>query len=360
MMKPVAIKGLGIVSACGRGVDALRTALNAGWQPSVSVALLGGKNLHVHPLPPGTLDDKSLGRKVRRADRLAKTAVFAAADALADARLSPDADRSRIGLIVTSALGTHVTTFQFLDEILTYGDGGVSPTVFSHSVQNAPAAYIASTLDLRGPVLTLTQVHFAFHQALLLATGWLANGCCDHVLVGGMDELGTVMRHVCRSLLTSADDGKIRPFMFSTNPGSVPGEGSAFLLLSAADGVGGHAILQNVSIGKWSAPAQSPDLHILEADGMIPDESAYAAAARSGKQLAAYSPLFGSMTGGTALQCVVAALTLKEQTRFASPVTDSALDFPICRETGACPTDTIQLTRLNCAGAAGCIQLSEC
>jgi len=137
---------------------------------------------------------------------------------------------------VASALGTHGTTFQFLDEILTYGDAGVSPTVFSHSVQNAPAAYIASTLQLRGPVLTLTQVHFAFHHALILAAGWLAGGRCDHVLVGNMDELGAVMHYVCRSLLASPEDGKIRPFAFSATPVSIPGEGSAFLLLSSPRG----------------------------------------------------------------------------------------------------------------------------
>lgn len=353
------LNGIGILSACGRGTAASLTALQIGWQPPSLVALPDGRELPLYPLPHGTLEDKSLGRKVRRADRLSKIAVFAAADALINAQLPTDLDRRRIGVIVSSALGSHGTTFQFLDEILTYGDAGVSPTVFSHSVQNAAAAYIASTLDLQGPVLTITQVHFAFHHALTLAQGWLASGRCDHVLIGGMDELGSVMQFIWRSLLPPAADGKIRPFAFGPNPGSVPGEGSAFIVLSSAQGTSSYARIKAVRTARWTAPELAPDLHILEADGTLPDESNYALAATSGTQLAAYSPLFGSMTGGTPFQLAVAALMLKEQTRFASPVTDSAVNLPVCIETAAGALESIHLTRLNCTGTAACIHLNS-
>ena len=351
------LNGLGIVSACGRGIDALRSSLQNGWRPPVMVPVPGGLELPVYPLPPGTLEDKSLGRKVRRADRLSKMAVFAAADALADAQLPSGLDRRRTGLIVSSALGSHGTTFQFLDEILTYGDAGVSPTVFSHSVQNAAAAYVASTLDIQGPVLTLTQVHFAAHHALSLAQGWLESGRCDHVLVGGMDELGTVMQYICRSLLTPAADGMIRPFGFGTNPGSVPGEGSAFVVLSSTAQPGCYAALHRVQTAAWTAPEIAPDLHLLEADGTLADESGYSLPANTGTRIAAYAPLFGSLPGGTPLQLAVATLMLKEQTSFASPVADSPRDLPICRDTASGPIGSVHLTRLDCAGLAGTIQL---
>ena len=353
-----AIRGLGIVAACGRGVDALRASLHCGWKPPVFVPVSGSHPLPCYPLPPGALDDKSLGRKVRRADRFSRMAVFAASDALDDACLSEGVDRGRIGLIVTSALGSHGTTFQFLDEILTYGDAEVSPTVFSHSVQNAAAAYIATTLDIRGPVMTLTQVHFAFHQALILAQTWLHSGRCDHVLVGGVDELGSVMQYIWRSLLPMSEDGQIHPFAFGKSPGTVPGEGAAFFLLSAT-GSNAYATFGSVETTHWSPPAHEPDLHLLEADGTLPDESAYALAAASGLQLAAYAPIFGSMPGGSALHCAVAALMLKEHIRFAVPVNDSPRDLPICRETTEWPMQSIQLTRMNCTGCAGRIQLSQ-
>jgi 3-oxoacyl-[acyl-carrier-protein] synthase II len=359
-MKSASIQGIGIVSACGRGTDSLRAALGSGWRPPALAAVSGGRELPVYPVPAGALDDKSLGRKVRRADRLAKLAVFAAADALAEARLPETLDRSRLGLIVSSALGTHGTTFQFLDEILTYGDAGVSPTVFSHSVQNAPAAYIASALDLRGPALTLTQMPFAFHHGLLLAAGWLASGRCDQVLVGSMEELGAVMNHVCRSMLVPATDGRIKPFAFAARPESIPGEGSAFLLLSAATRPGAYGVVRGVEVGEWVPPEQPPDLHILEADGMIADESAYVIPARTGSELAGYAPLFGSLPGGGALQVAVAALMLRDQIRFASPVPDGAKELPVRRESAHGPVESVGITRLSCAGAAGRIWLARC
>ena len=315
-----------------------------------------GSALAVHALPPGTLDDKSLGRKVRRADRLSKMTVFAAADALLDAAIPSDINRGRIGLIVASAFATHATTFQFLDDILTYGDGEVSPTVFSHSVQNAPAAYIATSLELPGPVLTLTQVHFAFHHALILAEAWLAGGRCDYVLVGAMDELGAVMHTICHSILPKAQDDRITPFAFAPNPGTVPGEGSAFLVVSHASAAR-YGSVRRVDIARRLEPWSAPDVHLLEADGMLPDETGYSAFAQSGASLAAYAPLFGGMTGGSALHCTIAALMLKEQTVFASPVLDFAGALPVIREAGAAAVESVHLTRLDCTGRAGRIAL---
>jgi len=47
-----AINGVGILSACGRGTDALRAALLAGWRPPASVQVPGGGALPVYSLPP--------------------------------------------------------------------------------------------------------------------------------------------------------------------------------------------------------------------------------------------------------------------------------------------------------------------
>ena len=335
------LNGLGIIAATGRGVDSLRSSLQAGWRPPATVTLRDGRDLPVYPLPSGVLDDKTFGRKVRRADRLTKMAVFSAADALSDAGLPSGLDRRRIGLVVATAFGSHATTFEFLDEILTYGDAEVSPTVFSHSVQNAAAAYVASVLDLQGPVMTLTQVHFAFHHALLLARQWLVAGQCDHVLVGGADELGSVMQYICGSILRTPADGRLRPFAFAKDPVAIPGEGSAFFVISATPQPGAYARVEEVGAAPWVAPATPPALHLIEADGTLADESGYRIPAASGAQLAAYAPIIGSMPGGTPLHLAVAALMLKDQACLATPLA------------------SVHLTRIHCNGTAGRIQLTN-
>jgi len=355
------LNGLGIIAATGRGVDSLRSSLQVGWRPPATVTFSDGRDLPVYPLPSGVLDDKTFGRKVRRADRLTKMAVFSAADALRDAGLPSGLDRRRIGLVVATAFGSHATTFEFLDEILTYGDAEVSPTVFSHSVQNAAAAYVASALDLQGPVMTLTQVHFAFHHALLLARQWLVAGQCDHVLVGGGDELGSVMQFICSSILRTPTDGRLRPFAFATkDPVAIPGEGSAFFLLSATPQPGAYARVHEIGTVPWIAPATPPVLHLLEADGTLADESGYRIPAASGGQLAACAPIFGSLPGGTPLHLAAAALMLKEQVCFATPLAgDAADDLPLCRTTVQGALASVHLTRLHCNGAAGHIQLAS-
>ena len=352
------LNGLGIVATTGRGVDALRSLLQSGWRPPTIVALPDGRELPVYPLPPGALEDKSFGRKIRRADRLTKMAILSAADAIGDAGIPDGLDRRRIGLVVATAFGSHATTFEFLDEILTYGDAAVSPTVFSHSVQNAAAAYIASVLDIQGPVMTLTQVHFAFHHALLLARHWLDAGQCDHVLVGGADELGSVMQFICRSILRPPADGRLHPFAFAKDPVAIPGEGSAFFLLSATPQPGTYARVERADIAPRVPLAMPPDLHLLEADGTLADESGYRIPAKSGVRIGACSPVFGSMTCGTPLHLAAAALMLKEQ--FVMPLASNVSDdLSVCRATAPLSLKSVHLTRLHCNGAVGRIQLTN-
>lgn len=353
------INGLGIVAATGRGVHALRSSLQTGWRPPATIPLPDGRELPVYPLPSDVLNDKSFGRKVRRADRLTKMAVFSAADALHDAQLPSTLDRRRIGLVVATAFGSHATTFEFLDEILSYGDAEVSPTVFSHSVQNAAAAYVASALDIQGPVMTLTQVHFAFHHAMLLARQWLVSSQCDHVLVGGVDELGGVMHSICRSALRTPEDGHLRPFRFAKEPVAIPGEGSAFFLLSAMPQPGACLRVEELRISSRMALPLPTDLHILESDGTLADESGYAVSATSGDCLAAYAPIFGSMPCGTPLQMASAVLMLREQICFATPISGESPDLPLCRSTESRRLTSIHLTRLHCNGTAGLIRLSS-
>ena len=104
---------------------------------------------------------------MRRADKLSKMAVLAAADALQDSGL--ENAKQRTGIILATSFGAHQTTFDFLDDIIDYGEAQVSPTTFSNSVHNAAVSYIASVLDITGPTLTVTRFSFPFQSALQLA-----------------------------------------------------------------------------------------------------------------------------------------------------------------------------------------------
>ncbi len=355
------IAGIGLVSTRGRGVESLIQALEKGWRAPVEVALPGanpGKVL-AYPVSAETLSDKVVLNKARRADRFIRMSVLAAVDAVQDSGIGTSLEKSRLGIIVATALGPHVTTFGFLDGIIDFGDAAVSPTAFSHSVHNAAASYIAMTLEARGPTLTVTHFDFAFHQAVLLAQTWINDGRCDSVLVGAVDELGSVMQVVCGQMLATAVDGRIKPFACSAAPQSVPGEGAAFFLLTR-DPVGRSyarmATLLPDGVGVMPGPRA---VQILDACGMAKNEEGYLRAVIPGVPVAGYAPLFGSQLTGTAFHAAVAAVMLKNQMQYASPVLDNPHGLNLCSETKSAEIESVYCTRLDCAGQVGTLVIES-
>ncbi len=106
----------------------------------------------------------SAQRILRRADDFIRLAVAAATEVLHG---DSGAD---IGLILCSSYGPMETNFDVLQMVI---DGEtVSPALFSHSVFNAAAGYIAAVCAIQGPLFTLTEFDLPFFRGL--QQGWLA------------------------------------------------------------------------------------------------------------------------------------------------------------------------------------------
>jgi 3-oxoacyl-[acyl-carrier-protein] synthase II len=337
---------------------ALEQALEQGWVPPVEAGAGSGR-LPVYAVTPETLTDKTVLAKARRADRFARMSVLAASDALNDSGLGAGLDKARLGVIVSTAFGPHVTTFSFLDGILDFGDAAVSPTAFSHSVHNAAASYIAMTLEARGPTLTMTHFDFAFHQAVVLAQAWLERDRCDAVLVGATDELGVVLQYVCSRMLKPATDGRIKPFAFSATPEVVPGEGSVFFVMTREASGSRYGRVVDVAWNRALPATAGGALHILDACGMAKDETAYRDVVSPGLLAAGYVPLFGSLMTGSAFHAAAAALMLQRQKQYGSPVLDNPHDVAICRKTEPSRLQDVFCTRIGCAGGRGVIHLAR-
>lgn len=352
------VSGIGVVFARGRGVGSLEGALREGWSPPSRKALpaASGESTPVYSVADETLKDKAVLKGMRRADRFSKMAVLAAWDAVRDSGVAIDGETASLGIILATAFGAQVTAFRFLDEIIDHGDAHVSPTLFSNSVHNAAASYVASALNNRGPTLTVTQFGLSFHQALILARAWIQEGRCERVLVGSVEECGTVMEYICRRRLAIAKDGRISPFACAPSPLAVPGEGSAFLLLSGGAGPRRYCELSGVFLEGESSEA-APDLRILDADGMSDDETRYREMAGRDVTVAGYSPLFGSMMTGSAFHCASAALMLMNQTCYACPVQDNPHGLRLCASTEKQRIDEIQCVKYSCTGESAVIDL---
>jgi 3-oxoacyl-[acyl-carrier-protein] synthase II len=352
------IVGMGAVFARGRGIGALEGALERGWvaptrkQSEFSSTL----QIPVYEVDAETLTDRAVLRNMRRADRFSKMAVLAACDAVKDSGIEMQQEKRDLGIILATAFGPQATGFRFLDDIIEYGETRVSPTLFSHSVHNAAASYIASALANRGPTLTVTQFFFSFHQALALAWSWLQEGRCTSVLVGGVEECGTAMEYICSRKLRMAEDGKIRPFDFSASPAAVPGEGSAFFMLSRAKTPKTYCEISNVLLGEDDCGLDA-DLRIVDADGMSENEAPYSELRDQDIMMAGYAPLFGSMMTGSSFHCASAALMLANQMRYACPVQDNPQQLRLCTRTEREETLAIQCIKYGCVGEKAVVEL---
>lgn len=338
------IRGLGMIGAPGLGLDSFEAALRGGWR--APAATTAGRSAYLVDFD--TVPDKTMLRKLRRADKLSKMAVLAASAALADSGLDASS-RGTVGIILATALGPHVTTFEFLDGILDYGDAAASPTAFSHSVHNAAASYVASSLGLQGPTLTVTRFSFAFQEALRLARCWLDQGRCDHVLVGTAEQYGDVLGYIAEAKLGMADGGRIRPFACG-QPGPVPGEGSVFCLLGNDASGAGYCRIDAVHIGSDPLAGGEAELNLVEADGLLPDESGYLAALAPGIPVTGYAPLVGSLMTGSAFHLAAGALMVRRQVLFAAPVPDNPHGLNIVDATRSAGLMTVRSIGIDCQG----------
>ena len=334
---------IGMISAYGVGMGAFEGALR---KPELAHRAQAREEYPSFQVHLDEVQDKSLLKKIRRAGRLSKMAVLAAQDAMPVAPPEP----SRVGLILATALGPHPTTFAFLDDILRFGDVNVSPTVFSNSVHNAPAAYVAETLGIRGPTLTVTRFFHAFHEALRLAQCWLDEARCDRVMVGAADEHGEVLQYVLNTLLVPPRK-RTGDTMTTGGEGLLPAEGAVFFLLGQPEDQGGLCVVHSVSPDFRGTSCPEPDLRIVELDGLIPGGvPPYPVSAGPAGQVAGYTHVYGSMLTGSGFAAAAAALMLHRQYLFACPAQAVPEGLSTISSSGPGPVQSISCERLNCQG----------
>lgn len=227
----LSVLGIGVVSGLGRGLDAhIRTDEGAVSSEEESAG-------RVCRVSPQTLKDRDVLKGMRRADRFGKMAALAAHDAFVDAGLVLANDDVGLAVIIATAFGPHDTTFAFLDEILDFGDVEVSPILFSHSVHNAAASYVATILGCRGPACTIADFESPLHAGLRTAELWLRAGRCKDALVGYVEETSKPMNYAMATKRTEMGGSSLQPFSFSPCPDVAASEGSVFLALNlTADG----------------------------------------------------------------------------------------------------------------------------
>lgn len=292
------ISGLGVLGIFGKGKEALINAINnkitTDKYTDLSIDLKSVK-------------DKELSKQIRRADRFTKMSVYSAADAIADAGIE-NLNMEKTGIIVATGFGPHNTTFEFLDELITYGDKSVSPIKFSHSVHTAAASYISQLFKIKGPVSTITQFKFPVQYAVQLADCWLNTGLCENILLCCVDEKGNVFNKAIKEEVNISPDNKLNSNNFSKQDKAVPTEGCvSFILTLKKKNFNSYCMINKVNFESNSSE-KSNDYIIANADGIPGNQLYYNNLSNTNFHV--FTPYYGSILTSTAFDLAIASLLL--------------------------------------------------
>lgn len=250
---PIAITGMGCVSAAGNSVEQLWDAAIAGeslaaWRDfgpehrsKFAVCSAPELKTSITDLNP-----------VRKMDRVVQLAWPSAHQAWRQARLDEMISTERIGIVVGSSRGPLNKTREAFERM---GRRQLMPSSGVDTTFAALSGALAQAFKLRGPGATISATCASAAFAIGYAAEQILLGNADVMLVGGAEAIQPVLLEQLQSagVLGSGDDAAqiCRPFD-ATRSGIVLGEGSAFLVLESALSVTRRGVTPLAQLSGWS------------------------------------------------------------------------------------------------------------
>ena len=265
MKRTILVTGLGTLGGYGLGSDRLAEALAGGPVALTEVDRSAGYHLPEGArlaclVPPGQLGGLLSPAESRRMGPPSKMAVAASRQAVRCAGLT-DTDEARTAVVVATAFGPSTNTEGLLKQILREGPESASPSLFTESVANAPAAQIAIAPKARGPSLTVCQREAGPLIALGRAAAEVAASRASRALAGSVDEMTPLLHAVLDRFGALAHPGEVaRPFDRQRN-GFLAGEGATLVVLETEEDLkerGGRALARVLGYGSAFDPTATP------------------------------------------------------------------------------------------------------
>ena len=137
------------------------------------------------------------------------------------------------GIIVSTGNGGLGECVQFLDQIIKYNEGTLTPTHFVNSTANSVSGSLALSIKNKGYNATFAGHGFGFESALLDALMHCEEGNSHSFLVGNVDEISEYNSNIERHRGSfKAEETTSSNILKSTTKGSVMGEGSTMFIVS--------------------------------------------------------------------------------------------------------------------------------
>lgn len=221
----VRIAGMGAVSSCGAGADALTAALRAGVGTSTPGRAFGAC------LPPGLRLNQYAARPhapgAKSSIAIQPIIIDSIKEALVDASLAAE-DIKDAGLIIgTSGFLAEAESGYIADR-----EAGAQAVPLKLRGTGRVATHIAGALGMRGPVVTLTTACTSSANALLVAAGMIERAELRRAVVAGAEVLSAFAVNGFSSMMLLSPQG-CRPFD-AERSGIQLGEACAAVILEAA------------------------------------------------------------------------------------------------------------------------------
>jgi 3-oxoacyl-[acyl-carrier-protein] synthase II len=244
----VAVTGLGAITCCGVGVDAL-------WDGLLSPTVIGGE---ARGFDPG---DWFGPKEVRQLDRFAQLSI-AAADMASTAAGDLAIDPAKAGVIFATGVGGLETLADQVNVFQAKGESRVSPRLVPMMMANAGAAGISMRLGWRGPSEVICTACAAGTHAVAGAARLIASGRCDVAIGGGSEaSMVPVAMAAFANMTALSTSGHSRPFD-ARRDGFVMTEGAAALVLEDWD----RAVARGATIyAEVAGAASTADAHHITA-----------------------------------------------------------------------------------------------
>lgn len=187
----------------------------------------------------------------RRMSSLVKASSVCAAGCVTEAGIEkPNA------IIVATSLGSIEESEKFLNKMIDECAEYLTPTNFIQANHNSPGAQIALNYGCNGYNVVYSHKSASFESALIDAMMLIDDQEAQNVLVGGIDEITDENYELKKTIgLWKDEPFSSNDILLSNSPGSVPGEGIAFFMLSAVRSANCYAELKGVTLVPYAQEA---------------------------------------------------------------------------------------------------------
>jgi len=288
-MNPVAITGMGCISALGTDAEQNWAALREGRSAIRSLAGFEETDLKVATAAQAIdyrPEDHFQPSQLGLLDRHSQFALVAAREAVADAGLTPELLNDAAAVIGTGCGGkeTDELTYQKL-----YAENRhrVHPFTIPRGMPSAASSQVSMEFGIRGPSFTLASACASANHAVAQAVLMIRSGIVDVAIAGGADAPFTYGLLKAWEALRVLSPETCRPFS-ADRKGLVLGEGAGMVILESFEharkrGARIHAVISGIGMSADASHITDPSSEgavyamrlALEDAGKAPEEIGY-------------------------------------------------------------------------------------